>query len=191
MKRDEVPFALFVLTLTCEVNIRQNLTEIPALTTDNAQFEHVNVSRKVVRELPEANPMEQRIRGSTNRLQTRVMAVLGKPLARTETLQSVQRDREMRSVRFDVELLAEGWVHRKASRSSSVSSHAGRGHSPTSGILDRTEEYDIQGGAGNREVGGQTRTDFSDPRVGRRVSPSTWSGMENLPENKTRGGRYL
>ena len=45
----------------------------------------------------------------------------GTTLARTETLQTKKRGREMRSVRFDVELLIEGGVHRKASRDSSMS----------------------------------------------------------------------
>ena len=48
----------------------------------------------------ETCPVEQRVRGSTNRLQTQVMAVSGKTLAMTESLQSIQRDKEMRSARF-------------------------------------------------------------------------------------------
>ena len=56
----------------------------------------------------ESCPVEQRVRGGTNRLQTQVMAVSGKILARTETLQSIQRDREMRSMWFHVEQVAEG-----------------------------------------------------------------------------------
>ena len=43
MMRDEVPFAPSVQTLTCEVNVQQNITEIPRLTTDKEQFEHVNL----------------------------------------------------------------------------------------------------------------------------------------------------
>ena len=46
--RDEVPLASSVQTLTCEVNSHQNLTEIPPLTTDTAQYEHVNLSAYLV-----------------------------------------------------------------------------------------------------------------------------------------------
>ena len=45
MMRDEVPFAPSVQTWTCEVNIHQNITEIQPLTTDNEQFENVNLSQ--------------------------------------------------------------------------------------------------------------------------------------------------
>ena len=50
----------------------------------------------------------------------------------------ILRDREMRSVWFDVELMAEGGVHREASRDSPMSSHAGSSHSSTSRIPNRT-----------------------------------------------------
>ena len=86
---------------------------------------------------------------------------LGKTLAGTETLQSIQRDREMRSVRCDVELLAE---------------HAGRIHSLTSRIPNRTDQDGFRGSADNREVGGHTRTDVSDSGLGR----------NQKPENETR-----
>ena len=111
----------------------------------------------------------------------------GKALARTETLQSAQRDSEICLVRFDVECLAEGGVHRKASRDSSMSSHTGRRHSPTLRILDRTDQDDIRGGAESREVGGRTWTDVSDSGVGRRMFSRTRTGMENTTENETRG----
>ena len=115
------------------------------------------------------------------------MAVSGKTLARTETLQSIPRDREMRSVWFDVELLAEGGIHKEASRDSSMSSHTGRSHSPTSRIPNRTDQDGIRGSGEYREVVSQPWTDVSDSRVGRRVFPSTSSGMENSPENETGG----
>ena len=124
----EVAFAPSVQYLTCEVNIHHNLTTIPPLTTYNAQFEHVNLTQTTV-----ARVQCQSESGwgplFTNRVQwnNRFEAAL----AGTETLHATQRDREMRSVRFDVELLAEGGVHRDASRDSSISSHADRSHSPT------------------------------------------------------------
>ena len=57
-----------------------------------------------------------------NRLQTQVTSVPGKTLNEPETRQSVQRDRDMHSVRLDAELLVERVLHKKASRCSSMSS---------------------------------------------------------------------
>ena len=111
--------------------------------------------------------------------------------ARTETLHSVQCDRAMRSVRLDVELLAEGGIHRKASRDSSMSSHAGSSQSPNSRIWNRTDHDDIRGSAENREVGGQTWTDVSDSRAGRRNFSGTLSWMENTHGNETHGDATL
>ena len=54
-----------------------------------------------------------------NRLQTQVTSVPGKTLNEPETRQSVQRDRDMHSVRLDAELLVERVLHKKASRYSS------------------------------------------------------------------------
>ena len=108
--------------------------------------------------------VEQRIRRSTDGPQTQVMAVPGKTPARTDTRQSIQRDRQMRSVWVDVELLAERRLHRKTSRNSSMSSHAGRSHSPTARAPNRTDENGIRGSAENREFRSQTRTDVSDSK---------------------------
>ena len=110
-----------VQTLTCEVNTHRNVIEIPPLTTVNAQFNNVNWTQTTSALVQcqaengsrtvgcESLPVEQRLRGK---------AVPRKTIAGTEILQSIQRDREMRSVRFVVvvELLAEGGLHRKASR---------------------------------------------------------------------------
>ena len=131
--------------------------------------------------------VEQRIPRSTDRPQTQVMAVPGKTPARTDTRQSIQRDRQMRSVWFDVELLAERRLHRKTSRNSSRSSHAGRSHSPTARAPNRTDENGFEEALKivNSEVKlGRT---FPTQRIGRRVFPSTRSGMANPPENETRG----
>ena len=127
--------------------------------------------------------VEQRIPGSTHRLQTQVMAVSGKTLPKTETLPSKQRDREMRMVRFDVELLAEGGSHWKAS----MSSHVGRSHWPTSRISNRTDQEDIRASTGNREVRGQNSDGRCQLKSWRPIFSVTWSGIENTPENETRG----
>ena len=92
MMRAEVPYARSVQTLTCEVNVHPNLTEIPPLTTDNAQFEHVNLTQTtsvlVQCHLEDGSrsveckscPVEQWIRGGPNPPPTQVMAVPGNTL---------------------------------------------------------------------------------------------------------------
>ena len=119
-ERRGVPCVPSLQTLTCKMNIHQIVTEIPLLVTDNAQFEHVKLTRTTLTLVQcnsengprsvgcESCPVEQPMRGITVRLLAQATAMLGKTLAGTETHQSTQRNIEMRLVWFDVELLAEG-----------------------------------------------------------------------------------
>ena len=81
----------------------------------------------------------------------------------------------MRSVCLDVELLAEGGYNMLAATTTRSSS--------------RTDQVVIQGSTENLEVGGQTWTDTSDSRGGRRILSlsGTWSRVECARGNAARG----
>ena len=136
-------------TLTCEVNVHSSFTETPS---DSAQCEHINLTQSASpvefgsedgpRSVDwDSCPVEQRLRSGSNRLQAQDMAVSGKTFAVPETLQSKQRDGEVRSVWSDAELL----VKRGFSGDGTLSAHAGRSHPPTSRVQDGTDENCVRG----------------------------------------------
>ena len=141
---DEVPLAQPVQTLTCEVNFQSSYTETPPLDTESAHCEHVKLTQTAPSPFDlwsdngsrsvnwESHTVEQRVRSSSNGQRTELVAVPGKTFVTPDTLESIQRDREMPSVWSDAELLAEGGLHRNASRDGTLSSHAGRSLSTTS-----------------------------------------------------------
>ena len=178
MMRDEVPFAPSVQTLTCEVNVQQNITEIPRLITDKEQFEHVNLLQTTSVSFGRCVHWNNRFEAARSDCRLRSLPCLGKRSSGQKRLNQYSVTEKMRSVRFDVAQLAERGLHRKASRNSSMSSHAGRSHSPTSRVPNRSDENGVRGSVEHREVRGQTRTDVSDSR-----RPG--------PQNETRGDGTL
>ena len=162
--------------------IHQNLSKIPPLTTDNAQLEHVNQTQTTSAPVQcqsengsgnvicESCPVEQRVGGSTNRLQTQAMTVSGKAFVRTETLQSTQRDKEMRSSWF--------WTFgRRRGSQESIERQ-----------LNVRTFWKISFHQSQTRID-QTWTDVSDSRAACRVLPDTSSKTENTTEKWKR--RYM
>ena len=172
--RDEVPLAPSVQPLTCEVNINKNLADIERVNLTQTTLVPVLSQSKhgLGSVVCQSCPGEQRVRGSTNRRQTQVMAGSGKTPSRTETFQSIQRDRTVFGAVCCSTLGQKEVVHREMSRDSSMS------------FADFKHPEQNRH---SRVLGGQTRKDVCDSRLGRRIFSGTSSRTENTHENETRG----
>ena len=86
----EVPFAPPAQMLACEVNFQSSFSETPPLDTDCARCEHINLTQTASAPVDfwldsgsrsddwESCIVEQRVRSSSDRLQSQVVAVSGK-----------------------------------------------------------------------------------------------------------------
>ena len=180
------------------MNIHPNLNEIPPLTADNAQCQHVNLTQATSGHVQcqleddprsvgcKSCPVNNGFEAARIDYRLRCWPFLGKHSPGKKHFNQFCVTEKCVRCGLMLNYWSKGGVHGKASRTSSLSSHVGRSKSQTSRVANRTDEDGVRGSVEDSEVS-QIRTDVSDSRVGRRVFPSTWSGKESSPENETRG----